>query len=55
MLYNLFKAMFIMVKNDASKPPMSKFIGRRLLLSAGMVLLLLIGILTGLITPNPHP
>ena len=55
MIYNLFRALFIMNKNDPNKPPMSKFIGRRVITSVAIVLLLLLGILTGVITPNPRP
>ncbi len=55
MVYNLFCALFIMNRNDPNKPPMSKYIGRRLMLSVAIVVLLLIGLLTGLITPNPRP
>ncbi|TWX71427.1 DUF2909 domain-containing protein [Colwellia sp. C1TZA3] len=55
MVYNLFRALFIMNKNDPDKPPMSKFIGRRVMTSVVLVLLLLLGILTGVITPNPSP
>jgi len=55
MIYNLFRALFIMNKNDPNKPPMSKFIGRRVMTSVVLVLLLLLGILTGVITPNPSP
>lgn len=55
MIYNLFRAMVMMNKNDPNKPPMSKFIGRRVMLSGVIVLLLIIGLLTGLISPNPRP
>lgn len=55
MIYNLFRALFIMNKNDPNKPPMSKFIGRRVITSVVLVLLLLLGILTGVISPNPRP
>ncbi|WP_286264250.1 DUF2909 domain-containing protein [Thalassotalea atypica] len=55
MIYNLFKALVIMNKNDPDKPPMSQFIGRRVMTSVAIVLLLLLGILTGVITPNPRP
>ncbi|WP_085299990.1 DUF2909 domain-containing protein [Cognaticolwellia mytili] len=55
MVYNLFRALFIMNKNDPNKPPMSKFIGRRVITSVVIVLLLLLGILSGAITPNPRP
>lgn len=55
MIYNLFRALFLMNKNDPDAPPMSKFIGRRVITSVVIVLLLLLGILTGVITPNPRP
>ena len=55
MVYNLFRALFIMNKNDPNQPPMSQFIGRRVMTSVVIIILLLIGILTGVITPNPRP
>jgi len=55
MVYSLFSALILMNKNDPNKPSMSKFIGRRVMASVVIVLLLLIGILTGVITPNPRP
>lgn len=55
MIYNLFRALFIMNRNDPNKPPMSKFIGRRVITSVILILLLLLAILTGVITPNPRP
>ena len=55
MIFNLFKALIVMNKNDPNKPLMSKFIGRRLYASVAIVLLLVIGLLTGVITPNPRP
>ena len=55
MIYNLFKALMIMNKNDTEQPRMSKFIGRRVMTSVVIVLLLLILIATGVITPNPRP
>lgn len=60
MIYNLFKALIVMnkkplAKDDPNYVSMTKFIGRRLMISVAIVLLLLIGLLTGLITPNPSP
>mgnify|MGYP000647143097 CR=1 FL=1 len=56
MVYNLFRALLIMVKKPApDQPSMTKYIGRRLMVSVAIVVLLLIGLLTGLITPNPRP
>jgi hypothetical protein len=55
MVFNLFKAMMIMLKDDPNGPSMSKFIGRRVLTSAIIVGLILLAVATGLITPNPAP
>ena len=56
MVYNLFRALFIMNKKpDPNQPSMTKYIGRRLMVSVAIVALILIGLLTGLITPNPRP
>ena len=55
MVFSLFQALLIMNKNDPNKPSMSKFIGRRVMISAFIVILMLLSILTGVITPNPRP
>ncbi|MCC2617006.1 DUF2909 domain-containing protein [Aestuariibacter halophilus] len=55
MIYNLFKAMTVMMKDDPNQPPMSKFIGRRVFTSALIVILILVAVATGLIQPNPRP
>ncbi|MGJ8679800.1 DUF2909 domain-containing protein [Paraglaciecola sp.] len=55
MVFNLFKAMMILLKNEPDSPPMSKFIGRRLIVSAVIIVLILLAVAFGLITPNPRP
>ncbi len=56
MVYNLFRALLLMNKKpNPDQPSMTKYIGRRLIVSVAIVVLLLIGLLTGLITPNPRP
>ena len=55
MVFNLFRAMVIMLKDDPNQPPMSKFIGRRVMASGVIIVLILIAIATGLIQPNPRP
>jgi hypothetical protein len=55
MVYNLFRAMFVMLKNDPNQQPMSKYIGRRLIFSVLIIGLILLALATGLITPNPSP
>ena len=56
MVYNLFRALILMNKKpEPNQPPMSKYIGRRLMVSVAIVFLLILGLLTGIITPNPRP
>jgi hypothetical protein len=55
MVFNLFKAMMIMLKDDPNRPPMSKYIGRRVIVSAIVIGLIVLAMATGLITPNPRP
>lgn len=54
MIFSLFQAMMIMLKNDQEQN-MSKFIGRRVLASAIIIGLILIAVATGIIQPNPKP
>ena len=44
MIVNLFMAMRVMMKNDPKDGPMSKYIGRRVLTSAIIVILILMAI-----------
>ncbi|GGW91163.1 DUF2909 domain-containing protein [Alteromonas halophila] len=55
MILNLFRAMRVMMKNDPKDGPMSRYIGRRVLTSAIIVIIILVAIGTGVITPNPRP
>ena len=54
-VFSLFQALIMMLKNDEEAPKMSKFLGRRLIFSAAVILFLIILLLTGVITPNPRP
>lgn len=54
MIFNLAFAMRVMMKGEG-KQKMSKFIGRRVMASVIIVVLILIAIATGIITPNPRP
>jgi NADH:ubiquinone oxidoreductase subunit 6 (subunit J) len=54
-VFSLFQALIAMLKNDEAAPKMSKFLGRRLIFSALVILFLLVLLLTGVITPNPRP
>jgi len=55
MVFSLFQALIVLNKNDPNKPSMSKFIGRRVMISAFIIILMLVAIFTGVITPNPRP
>ncbi len=54
-IISLFQALYVMMKNDDAAPKMSKFLGRRLIFSALVVLAILVLLATGVITPNPRP
>lgn len=53
-LFNLFRALPIMLQGKQAQP-MSRSLGRRLLLSVILFALLLIAIASGYITPNLRP
>ncbi|NOI65371.1 MULTISPECIES: DUF2909 domain-containing protein [unclassified Vibrio] len=59
-IFNLARALFHMVKEPSSsergeRRPMSHFLGRRLMFSALVVVLLIIALSSGLIEPNSRP
>ncbi|QQX80585.1 DUF2909 domain-containing protein [Shewanella sp. KX20019] len=53
-LFNLARAMLVMVKGEKSVP-MSQYLGRRVIFSVMVVVLLLLALGTGIIAPNPRP
>ncbi|UTV27853.1 DUF2909 domain-containing protein [Photobacterium atrarenae] len=53
-ILNLFRALPVMLKGREGQP-MSRHLGRRLLISVLLFALLLIALATGYITPNPRP
>lgn len=54
-VFSLFQALIVMLKNDETAPKMSTFLGRRLIFSAIVIVFLIILLLTGVITPNSRP
>lgn len=54
-LFNLFKAMTVMLKNDPKRAVMSHYIGKRLFFSVALILLLLLALALGIIEPNARP
>ena len=55
MVINLFLAMRVMLQNSTDGKPMSKYIGRRVLTSVCIVVIILLALAFGLIHPNPRP
>ena len=55
MIISLFQAMRVMLGSGKADTNMSKFIGRRVLLSAIIIGLIIIGVATGQIEANPRP
>ncbi|RTR38166.1 DUF2909 domain-containing protein [Shewanella canadensis] len=53
-VFNLARALFLLVKGD-SETPMSHFLGRRIIFSLLVVVLILIALGSGVINPNPRP
>ena len=54
-VFSLFKALFCMLRDDQNGMPMSHYLGRRVFFSVIVLLLVIIAIATGLITPNTNP
>ncbi|MBV7316933.1 DUF2909 domain-containing protein [Shewanella sp. NIFS-20-20] len=56
-IINLGRAMFLMVRQPHAEQPrsMSHYLGRRVILSVLVVVLLLVAMGLGWITPNPRP
>lgn len=58
-IVNLAIALFYMVKSSPSDgedtPSMSRFLGRRVMLSAVVVIMLIIALTSGLLEPNARP
>jgi hypothetical protein len=53
-IFNLGRALFILVKGE-DKAPMSRYLGRRVLLAVLIMVLLLLALGLGIISPNPRP
>lgn len=51
---NLFRALPAMLKGQSNQP-MTRYLGRRVIISVIVFVLLLIAVAGGYITPNPRP
>ncbi len=54
-VFNLFRALWLMLKNDPDKVSMSKYLGRRVLFSAIVMALLILALAMGWISPHQRP
>ncbi|RVT44398.1 DUF2909 domain-containing protein [Rheinheimera sediminis] len=54
-VFNLFRALYLMLKNDENQPSMSKFLGRRVMWSAVVLIAVILALHFGLITPHHRP
>ncbi|MFH0258092.1 DUF2909 domain-containing protein [Vibrio rumoiensis] len=57
-IFNLGRALYSMVKYDRNDPnavPMSQYLGKRLFISVIIIMVLLIGLASGLLSPNTRP
>ncbi|RZQ56012.1 DUF2909 domain-containing protein [Pseudidiomarina tainanensis] len=55
MVVNLFRALFAMLRNDPTKPSMTKYLGQRVLFSAIAIVLIVVLLASGVLVPNPRP
>ncbi|AMG30523.1 DUF2909 domain-containing protein [Grimontia hollisae] len=53
-IFNLFRALPVMIKGQTDVP-MSRYLGRRVLFSVIVFVILLVALATGVIEPNPRP
>ncbi len=54
-IFNLFRALYLMLRNDPTQVSMSKFLGRRVFFSAVVILLVILALALGWISPHQRP
>jgi uncharacterized membrane protein len=54
-IFNLFRALYLMLRNDPTQVSMSKFLGRRVFFSALVILLVILALSLGWISPHQRP
>jgi uncharacterized membrane protein len=54
-IFNLFRALYLMLRNDPTQVSMSKFLGRRVFFSALLILLVILAMALGWISPHQRP
>lgn len=54
-IFNLFRALYLMLRNDPTQVSMSKLLGRRVFFSAVVILLVILALALGWISPHQRP
>ncbi len=54
-IFNLFRALYLMLRHDPSQVSMSKFLGRRVFFSVLLILLVILALALGWISPHQRP
>lgn len=54
-VFNLIRAGIVMLRQPEQGHPLSYYLGRRVLISAVVLVVILLAMAAGLITPNPRP
>jgi hypothetical protein len=54
-VFNLFRAGIVMVRNEPEQKQISRLLGRRVLYSVVVLLIIMLAMVLGWITPNPRP
>lgn len=55
MVFNLFRALFAMLRNDPTKPPMTHYLGKRVGIAALVLIALIVAAYTGFLPLHPRP
>ncbi|MDN7125567.1 DUF2909 domain-containing protein [Pseudidiomarina sp. 1APP75-32.1] len=55
MVYNLMRALITMLRNDPTKPPMTRYLGRRVGASVLAIIIIVLLLASGVLEPNPRP
>ncbi|MBY6064028.1 DUF2909 domain-containing protein [Pseudidiomarina sediminum] len=55
MVFNLMRALLVMLRNDPTQPPMTRYLGRRVGVSALALVIIILLLAFGVLEPNQRP